>query len=99
MRIVISVLCFMASVAVFLHGLVTEYRQSRESGPIAIVPTLPSAVGGAMMIFLGLFWLPAPVPWWVYVLSFFGVTAFYGFCINLANHRRKPGKRKPGSAT
>ena len=91
MRTAIAVLCFLFSIAAFLNGLITEYRQSRKGGPIAIVPTLPSAAQGALMIALGLFWLPTPVPWWAYPVAFFGATAVYGFFIHKATYRRKTG--------
>jgi hypothetical protein len=68
-------------------------RHSREVGPSAIVPILPSAVSGATMIFPGLFRLPMPVPWWACLLAFFGATAVFGFFISMASGRRKAGKR------
>ncbi|NUP06272.1 MAG: hypothetical protein HOW73_09460 [Polyangiaceae bacterium] len=31
-------------------GIWTEFRQTRETGPVAIVPTLPQGVGAALLL-------------------------------------------------
>jgi hypothetical protein len=48
-------------------GVATEFRQSRASGPVGLVPAYPFAVQAAVLVALGLFvsryrigWLP----WW-----------------------------------
>jgi uncharacterized membrane protein len=81
MRTMIAIACFACSFMGFLHAVITEYRQSRDTGPIARVPTLQWAVLGAMLVGLGLYWLPEPVPWWAYAAGFFGTVLVYGACI------------------
>ena len=67
----IAVACFVMAALAFLNGFVTEYRQSREVGPIAIVSTLPFAVAAALFVFLGLAaLLRHGVPWWCLPLGF-----------------------------
>jgi hypothetical protein len=47
-------------------GVVTEFRQSRTSEPVALFPTHPLAVQTALLATLGLFALRRRVgcPWW-----------------------------------
>jgi hypothetical protein len=92
MRTVIAIVCFVLSIIVFLYGVVTEYRQSHATGPIAIVPTLPWAVEGAIFIVMGLFWLPTPIPWWVYLLAFFSSAITFGYLIGSVTQGRKTRK-------
>jgi hypothetical protein len=92
MRTIIAIACFLFSFMGFLNAVVTEYRQSRDEGPIARVPTLQWAVLGAMLVGLGLYWLPSPIPWWAYAAAFFGTALAYGFCISRAGRVRKPGR-------
>jgi hypothetical protein len=50
-----------------MWGVVTEFRQARASGPVAVVPTYPFAVQAALLFTLGLFKIPhrvASLPWW-----------------------------------
>jgi hypothetical protein len=48
-------------------GVATEFRQSRASGPVALVPTYPFAVQAAVLCALGLFLIRQKggwIPWW-----------------------------------
>ena len=89
MRTGIAIACFVLSIFAFVNGVVTEYRQSRASGPVAIEPTLPWAVSGAILIVVGLFWLPTPVAWWAYILAFFSSALTVGYIITRAGRGRK----------
>ncbi len=89
MPIGIAIACFVLAALAFLNGLVTEYRQSREKGPIAMVPTLPQAVAAAMWVAIGLLWLPVAIPWWAYLLGFFGSALVFGCLINCAGRRKE----------
>lgn len=88
MRTAIAIVCFGLSIFAFIYGVVTEYRQSREGGPIARVPTLPWAIEAALLIVLGLYWLPQPIRWWVYLAAFSGSVLIFGFIINAARGRK-----------
>jgi len=92
MRTGIAIVSFVLSIIAFLYGVVTEHRQSRAKGPVAIVPTLPWAVAGAVFIVLGLFWLPTKIPWWVCILAFFGSAVTFGYIISSATQGRKTRK-------
>jgi len=92
MRTEIAIACFVISIIALLNGVVMEYRQSRENGPVAIVPTLPWAAEGAIFIVLGLCWLPTPIPWWAYILAFFSSALTFGYLIGSATQGRKTRK-------
>jgi hypothetical protein len=94
MRTGIALICFALSIMALLFGVVTEYRQSREEGPVALVPTLPWALEGAILIVLGLFWLPTPIPWWAYVVAFLGSALTFGCVIGTASRGRKTLRKK-----
>jgi hypothetical protein len=55
-------------------GVITEFQQSRARGPIAQVPTLPFAIGSALLVTLALLVLRAlhAMPWWTYIAAFMG---------------------------
>jgi len=65
-----AIICFVLATLAFAYGVVTEYRQTRATGPIAIVATLPFALQTAILIVLGLYWFPGSRPWWGYPLAF-----------------------------
>lgn len=88
MPTVIAIACFTLATIALTIGVVTEYRQTRAHGPVATVPTLPWAVAGAMMVVLGLFWLPQSIPWWIYPVAFFGAVFTFGYTICRAAARR-----------
>jgi hypothetical protein len=69
MRTAIASTCFVLAALAFTYGVVTEYRQTRATGPIAIVATLPFALQAANFIALGLYLFPGSRPWWSYPLA------------------------------
>jgi hypothetical protein len=44
-------------------GVATEFRQSRAVGPVAVIPTYPFAVQGALLFTLGLFLIRVRLEW------------------------------------
>jgi hypothetical protein len=81
-----ALICFVASVAVFLSGFITEYRQERamrRGESVAVVPTLPMAVAAALILALGLLLLP--VPWWFAPIAFVLCVMVFGKLIMLAS--------------
>ena len=81
----LAIASFVAAALCFLNGIVTEYRQTRRVGPYAIVPTLPYAVAAAIFVTLGLWFLPASLPWWTYPVGFASALVVCGFTILRAN--------------
>jgi hypothetical protein len=77
----ISIACFACAALSFGWGFVTEYRQSRAPGPVAIVPTLPFGVAAAVFVEFGVLWLRLGIPFWVHVLVFLGSAVLFGFAI------------------
>ena len=81
-------------------GIVTEFRQQRASGPVALVATYPFAIQAALVFIVGLLAVHGrlwkALPWWGCV----GVGAFVGLAggaaISLAGRlgraRRRPNK-------
>jgi hypothetical protein len=81
-------------------GIITEFRQQRASGPVALVATYPFAIQAALVVIVGLLALRGrlwnTLPWWGCV----GVGAFVGLAggavISLAGRlgraRRLPNK-------
>jgi len=68
-----AITCFVVAAFAFTYGAVTAYRQTRSTGPIAIVPTLPFAVQAAVLVVLGLYLLSGSRPWWSYPLRKSGI--------------------------
>jgi len=91
MALCLSIACFLLAVVAFLVGFITEFRQSRASGPVAIVPALPWAVESAIFVLLGLIFLPYRISWWGFPLVFFGSAFGFGWGITRANGRRPGG--------
>jgi len=81
---------FVVAAFAFTCGVVTAYRQTRATGPIAIVPPLPFAAQSAILIVLGLFLLPGSRPWWSYPLALVVSLATLGYATILAS--RRPGE-------
>jgi hypothetical protein len=77
----ISIVCFVFAALSFGWGFVTEYRQSRTPGPVAIVPTLPFAVSAGFFVEFGVLWLRLGIPFWVHVIVFLGSTALFVFAV------------------
>ena len=64
-------LLFLAAVQIGF-GAVIEHRQRRERGPVAIVPTLPHAVGASILSALGCAFLALAggLRWWLAPAAF-----------------------------
>jgi hypothetical protein len=87
-RTAIAIAYFVGAALAFTSGVVTEYRQTRAIGPIAIVATLPFAVQGAVLVVLGLYLLPGSRPWWSYPLAFVISLLTVGCAVIRASARR-----------
>jgi hypothetical protein len=83
----ISIVCFAFAALSFGWGFMTEYRQSRAAGPVAIVATLPFAVAAGVFVEFGVLWLRLNVPFWVHAIVFLGSTILFGFGILKASAR------------
>ena len=89
MRIAFGAFYAALGVAIFIWGFVTEWRQSRESGPIAIVATLPMAVVSAILLSIAVGVAPLGVPWWAVCLLFPVLTVALGKLILMADGRKR----------
>ncbi|MCZ7647194.1 MAG: hypothetical protein M5U26_18385 [Planctomycetota bacterium] len=74
-------LSFALALLAFLHGLVTEYRQSKPEFGNAHLPTLPWAVAAALILALGLNFLEVEIEWWRQVLVFVVAVWMFGSAI------------------
>ncbi|HEV3214111.1 MAG TPA: hypothetical protein VGZ27_00225 [Vicinamibacterales bacterium] len=68
------------SIGSFTYAAMTEWRQLRDRGPIALVPTLPIGVAAPVILtmalrFLGRAHSALGLPWWGYVSFWFGSSA------------------------
>ncbi|MCX5805228.1 MAG: hypothetical protein NT010_04045 [Proteobacteria bacterium] len=89
MRTIFAIVAFIIAAWAFFYGFITEWRQSRANGPIAIVATLPFAVESAMLAVLGLSISPWIFPLWVYPLIFVALLVLLCSLIMLAGARRR----------
>ena len=87
MRTAFAITCFVLATLAFAYGVVTEYRQTRATGPIAIAATLPFALAAAIFIVLGLAWFPGSRPWWSYPLAFVVSLTTFGYATIRASAR------------
>lgn len=86
---IIAIINFITAVLAFIWGITTEYKQSRQDGPVAIVATLPFGVAAALSATIGTAALVGrDLPLWVYLLMFFGLAIACGFAINSASANR-----------
>ena len=85
-----AITCFFVAAFAFTYGVVTAYRQTRATGPIAIVPTLPFAAQAAILVVLGLSLLPGSRPWWSYPLALAVSLTTFGYATFRAS--RRPGE-------
>src|SRR5262249_49406136 len=85
-----AIICFIIAAFALTYGVVTAYRQTRATGPIAIVPTLPFAVQAAILVTMGLCLLPGSRPWWSYTLTLLISLATFGYATIRAS--RRPGE-------
>ena len=88
MDTVISIACFALAVLSFAWGLVTEYRQGRDQGPVAVVPTLPFAIMASCLVWFGLAWYPQELPMMVYVVAIPGAPVIFILAILKASAKR-----------
>jgi hypothetical protein len=72
MLTLLGALALTIAVIAFVHAAYTEWRQTRDTGPVAIVPTLPMGIAAPILGTLGLVFLGrqndwARLPWWGYL--------------------------------
>jgi hypothetical protein len=84
----LAIACFGIAALAFLKGFITEYRQSRESGPYSIQPTLQWAVAAAVFVPFGLWFLPLSIPWWAFPLALMSAVFTFVFGIWCASARQ-----------
>jgi hypothetical protein len=84
--LVIAGVLFAIGMSALIWGVVTEFRQARERGPIARVPTLPFAVQSAILVTAALVCLipTRTLPWWAYIAAFLAQAAVGAAAILLA---------------
>ena len=68
-------------------GIVTEFRQTREEGPVALVPTLPFGVMASLLLLFGLVFVKVELPWWGFVIVFPGTALLFPAIIWAAGYR------------
>ena len=88
MGFLLASVCFVAATCVALAAVVTEYRQTRAKGPLAIVGTMQGAPTAALFSLLGLLTLPTSLGWWWYPIVPSGVLLVGGWAILRAGKRR-----------
>jgi hypothetical protein len=92
----IGAVVIVIAVAEAAWGVVLEFRQSRETGPVAFVPTLPFGIQAAMLFTAALFLVrrsaSKPVPPWACLLA--GVL-FAVIAIALITAAGRLGRRYP----
>ena len=80
--LIIGIMAFVISLVALAWGIQTEFLQSRDTGPIARVPTLPFAVQSALLFASGLLFarktsVLGVLPWWACIGAsvIFGIAA------------------------
>jgi hypothetical protein len=79
--------CFVAAFVAAVNGIVTEYRQTRVEGPVAIVGTMPWSPAAALFSLFGMLALPMVLDWWWYPTVFLTVLVVSGWAIERAGRR------------
>jgi hypothetical protein len=75
-------------------GVTTEYRQTRESGPVAIVATLPFGVAAALLATMGTAaLLGRALATWIYLVEFAGLALGGGALITMASGQSQRTRR------
>lgn len=87
MALALALFSFVFGAFALGYGFITEWKQSRETGPVAVVATLPFAVAAALLVSLGIF--PFGMPWWSGLLAFPVLTILFGKLILLADGRKR----------
>ena len=88
MAIAFATVCFALALAAALVGVLTEYRQTRADGPVAIVGTMQWSPAASIFSLLGLLGLPISLDWWWYPIVFLAVLLVSGWAIMRAGKRR-----------
>ena len=65
----------------------TEYRQTREDGPVATGATLPFGVMASLLLTFGLMLLRVDPPWWGVVIVFPGTVLLFPAIIYAVGRR------------
>ena len=79
----IVVVSFTLAGYALVWGLWTEFKQSRDDGPIAIVATMPFGVASALLATIGTFALVGQeLSPWVYILQFILLAILFVLVIN-----------------
>jgi len=81
-----AIVCFLFAAAAALTGVVTEYRQTRAEGPVAVVGTMQWAPAAAIFSLFGL--VAVRPDWWWYPLVFVTVLVVTGYAIMQSGKRR-----------
>jgi hypothetical protein len=79
MVIAFAIACFVVAAAAALTGVVTEYRQTRAEGPVAMVGTMQWSPVAAIFSLIGL--LALRPDWWWYPIVFVTVLFLTGWAI------------------
>ena len=91
MRYIIAAADLVMAAVALAWGITTEYRQSRQDGPVAIVATLPFGVAAALLATIGTFlWMGRDLGWWLYLVEFVGLAIAFCQAIMLASARSAP---------
>ena len=86
---ILAICCFLVAASALAWGIVTEHRQTRESGPVSIVPTLPFAWGASVLVTVGVVSLPVPLPWWGYAAILLSTLILFSTVTIKAGSRRE----------
>jgi hypothetical protein len=79
----IVVISFALAAYAFFWGLMTEFKQSRDDGPVALVATMPFGIASAFLATAGTVVLVGrELSFWVYILQFFFLSVVFVFVIN-----------------
>lgn len=89
MRLALAILYSVVGVAIFIYAFITEWKQSRADGPVAIVATLPFAVPSSFCLSFALAVAPLGVPWWAAFSSFPVLVVTFGKLILMADAKHR----------
>lgn len=91
MRYIVAAADLMMAAVALAWGVTTEYRQTRQDGPVAIVATLPFGVAAALLATIGtLLLMGRDLRWWIYLVEFLGLAIAFCQMIMLASARSAP---------
>lgn len=86
MLTLVSAVMFAIAAISSLWGIRVEFRQRLETGPVALIPTLPFAIQSSIFVLIGLFIYGRghPLPIWVFGLGLLGPALLGGAAIVVA---------------